>query len=162
MIVVTAGIAGRFLRSDPEPTRPHWTLTTGDFWEGIVRWINVNFFDALEAFKNALLLNVLIPVKRFLGELPWLGVVAAARPRRLSRSAACGSRCSAWCCRLLIAVTGQWEKATVTVYLCGISVVFACLIGMPIARLGLDPRAGVAGRRGDRRHAADAARASST
>ena len=33
----------------------------------------------------------------------------------------------------LIAATGQWEKATVTVYLCAISVVFACLIGVPIA-----------------------------
>jgi glycine betaine/proline transport system permease protein len=32
----------------------------------------------------------------------------------------------------LIAVTGQWEKAMITVYLCGISVVLACLIGIPI------------------------------
>ena len=36
----------------------------------------------------------------------------------------------------LIAVTGQWEKAMITVYLCGISVVIACLIGVPIGDLG--------------------------
>ena len=36
------------------------------------------------------------------------------------------------CCRCSSLVTGQWEQATITVYLCGISVVFACLIGMPI------------------------------
>ena len=32
----------------------------------------------------------------------------------------------------LIAATGQWEKATITVYLCGISVIVAALIGIPI------------------------------
>ena len=32
----------------------------------------------------------------------------------------------------LIAATGQWEKAMITVYLCGISTVIAMLIGVPI------------------------------
>ena len=32
----------------------------------------------------------------------------------------------------LIAATGQWEKAMITTYLCGISVLFATLIGTPI------------------------------
>jgi glycine betaine/proline transport system permease protein len=31
-----------------------------------------------------------------------------------------------------IAVTGQWEKAMITVYLCGLSVFFATIIGCPI------------------------------
>ena len=35
----------------------------------------------------------------------------------------------------LIAVTGQWEKAMITVYLCGISVVIAMLIGLPVGIL---------------------------
>ena len=35
----------------------------------------------------------------------------------------------------LIAATGQWEKAMITVYLCGISVVIAMLIGLPIGIL---------------------------
>jgi glycine betaine/proline transport system permease protein len=131
VIVVTAGILGVFYA--PIQAYPAaWTLTTGGFWEGIVRWINVNFFDALDAFKNALLLNILIPVKRFLGALPWLAVVAALG---LAGFALSGLRLALLCVVLsaLIAVTGQWEKATVTVYLCGISVVFACLIGVPIA-----------------------------
>jgi glycine betaine/proline transport system permease protein len=64
--------------------------------------------------------------------LPWLGVVAALG---LAGFALSGLRLGLLCVVLsaLIAVTGQWEKATVTVYLCGISVVFACLIGVPIA-----------------------------
>jgi glycine betaine/proline transport system permease protein len=36
---------------------------------------------------------------------------------------------------LLIAITGQWDKAMITVYLCGISVVIASLIGIPIGIL---------------------------
>ena len=38
---------------------------------------------------------------------------------------------------LFIALVGLWDKAMVTVYLCGISVVIACLIGIPI---GIWPR----------------------
>ena len=59
-------------------------LSTGPFLSEGVAWINVNFFDTLEAIKNAVLLNVLIPFKRLLGELPWFGVVGAARLCRLA------------------------------------------------------------------------------
>jgi len=131
VIIVTAGLAG--LVYIPFQTYPAgWTVTTGTFWEGIVRWVNINFFDALDAFKAALLLNLLVPVKRFLAELPWAGVVAALG---LAGYALGGLRLALLCLvlSLLIVVTGQWEKATVTVYLCGISVVIACLIGVPIA-----------------------------
>ena len=131
VIVLAAGLLG--LLYAPVQTFPQaWTVTTGGFWEGIVRWININFFDALDAFKNLLLLNLLIPVKRFLGALPWLGVVAGLG---VAGFALGGRRLALLCMVLatLIAMTGQWEKATVTVYLCAISVVFACLIGVPIA-----------------------------
>ncbi len=107
------------------------TVSTGSFWSEIVRFVNVNFFDTLEAIKNAVLLNVLVPAKRLLGGLPWLGVVGLL--------AFAGWRLGGWRLALLaaalsflIAATGQWDKATVTVYLCGVSVVFAALIGIPV------------------------------
>jgi glycine betaine/proline transport system permease protein len=131
VIIVTAGLAG--LLYPPIQVYPgDWTATTGGFWGGIVRWININFFDTLDAIKSALLLDLLIPVKRFLGELPWAGVVAALT---LGGYALGGRRLAGLCfvLPLFIVVTGQWEKATVTVYLCSISVVIACLIGVPIA-----------------------------
>jgi glycine betaine/proline transport system permease protein len=106
-------------------------ISTGTFWSRIVEWINVNFFDTLEAVKNALLLNVLIPFKRFLAGLPWLGVVGLL--------AVAGWRLGGWrlaalagALSFMIAATGQWEKAMVTVYLCGISAAIAMLIGVPI------------------------------
>ena len=106
-------------------------ISTGPFFSDIVAWINVHFFDTFEAVKNAVLLNVLVPFKRFLGGLPWLGVTAllAFAGYRLG-----GVRLAilTGVLAFLIAATGQWEKATITVYLCGISVIFACLFGIPI------------------------------
>ncbi|MEX2319056.1 MAG: ABC transporter permease subunit, partial [Bauldia sp.] len=130
-VVVATGIAGLAwpaIQAYPAS----WTVTTGTFWSEVVRWINVNYFDSLEAFKNLLLLNVMIPVKRFLAELPWIGVVALLGVAGYALS---GLRLAATvvALSLLIVLTGQWEKATVTVYLTGISVAIAGLIGVPIA-----------------------------
>ena len=111
-----------------------WQLTTGSFWGDLVRHINVNYFDLLESIKNAWLLNIMIPLKRFLLSLPWVAVVAAA--------AVAGLRLGGWRLGLLggaltafIALNGLWAKAMVTLYLCGLSVLIACLIGIPIGIL---------------------------
>ena len=135
-IAIGAGLIGLVLpaaQTYPEAL----TLSTGTFWSEVVRWINVNFFDALEAFKNFILLNLLVPFKRLLGGLPWLGVVAilAFAGWRLG-----GARLAltAGILSFLIAATGLWEKAMITVYLCGISVVFAALIGIPVGILAAE------------------------
>ncbi|HKI65588.1 MAG TPA: ABC transporter permease subunit [Burkholderiales bacterium] len=117
-------------------------ITTGAFWGDAVRWINLNFFDQLEAVKTFLLLNLMIPIKRFLLVLPWPAVVVLV--------ALGGLRLGGWRLALLtgsltlfMAVTGLWDKSMVTVYLCGLSVVIAALIGIPI---------GILGARNDRAH----------
>ena len=122
-----AGLLVPGLQSFPEAFR----LTTGPFWSGLMEWINVNYFDTLEAMKNAVLTGVLIPVRRFLMALPWLGVVlfitAAGWHLGGARLAALVGTLG-----LLIALTGQWEKAMITVYLCGISTLIAMAIGIPV------------------------------
>ncbi|HHZ09851.1 MAG TPA: ABC transporter permease subunit [Rhizobiales bacterium] len=135
-IVVAAALAGLVVpavQTYPETLR----VSTGPFFSDVVGWINVNFFDTLEALKNAVLLNVLVPLKRLLGGLPWVGVVAllAFGGWRLG-----GMRLAllAGGLSFLIAATGQWEKATITVYLCGISVVIASLIGIPVGILSAE------------------------
>ncbi|MEN8243499.1 MAG: ABC transporter permease subunit [Thermodesulfobacteriota bacterium] len=107
------------------------TITTGEFWEKMITWINVNFFDTLDATKAWLLINVLVPIKRFLIAIPWVGVVGLL--------ALAGFQLGGWRLSLLvslmgafIAVTGNWEKAMITTYLIGISVAVASLIGMPL------------------------------
>jgi glycine betaine/proline transport system permease protein len=116
-----------------------WRLSSGAIWSDAVAWINVNYFDTLEAVKNALLLNLLIPVKRFMVGLPWLGVagILALLGWRLG-----GARLAllAGGLTVLVASVRLWEEAMTTVYLCGLSVVAAMLIGLPagIAVAGRD------------------------
>ena len=128
-----AGLAIGLLQSYPASLQ----ITTGSVWSDLVRYINVNFFDQLEAFKNLLLLNLLIPFKRLLLSLPWAGVVILI--------GLAGWRLGGWKLALqtalpayLIAAVGLWSKAMITVYLCGISVAIACLIGFPIGILAAE------------------------
>lgn len=111
-----------------------WQITTGAFWGDLVKFINVNYFDALENFKNFLLLNLMVPLKRFLLSLPWVAVVAMVGLG--------GWQLGGWRLGLLtaslaafIAIVGLWTKAMVTLYLCGLAVVIACLVGVPIGIL---------------------------
>ena len=106
-------------------------IDTSAFWDQLVRWINVNLFTYIDAVKSWLLINILVPFKRFLLEAPWVGVALLL--------GVAGWRAAGW--RLaglliafatFIAVTGNWEKAIVSVYICGIAVIVASLIGIPI------------------------------
>ncbi len=112
-------------------------ISTGTFWSDVVAWININYFDTLEGLKNFFLLNLLIPFKRLLAGMPWFGITAflAFASYRLG-----GMRLAVTVSVLafLIAATGQWEKAMITVYLCGISVVIASLVGIPIGILAAE------------------------
>lgn len=107
------------------------TLTTGQFWNKLVEWININFFDEINAAKSWLLLHLLIPFKRFLVSLPWIGVVGLL--------ALAGYRLGGYRLALVVAglgafvaVVGIWEKAMVTTYLCGISVLVASTVGITL------------------------------
>jgi glycine betaine/proline transport system permease protein len=107
------------------------TLTTGSYWNDLVSWININFFDELDAIKSWLLLNLMIPTKRFMLELPWTAVTGLV--------VLAGYQLGGWrlavltgSLALFMAVTGNWEKSMISIYLCGLSVVIAALIGVPI------------------------------
>ncbi|HMA14836.1 MAG TPA: ABC transporter permease subunit [Kiloniellaceae bacterium] len=109
-------------------------ITTGTFWEGLVRAINVNFFDQLEALRTFMLLNLLVPVKRFLLAVPW--------PWFILLVTLAGWQLGRWKLALLcfllsafILVNNLWEEAMVTIYLCGVSVLIAAAIGIPLGIL---------------------------
>ncbi len=117
-----------------EPLRHYpesWTLSTGVFWDDLVKWLNVNFFDAFEAIKTAILLNFMIPVKRFLLAQPWIFVVFCVTVAAFSIA---GRRRAiiAGLFALTIAFTGLWQPAMVSVYLTGVSVLLAVAMGVPI------------------------------
>ncbi len=113
------------------------TVTTGDFWSNLVKHINVNYFDQIEAFKVFILTNILLPFKRFLLMLPWPVVVLGI--------GLLGFQLGGWrlalqtmLLALFCALVGLWDKAMVTVYLCGISVMFAALLGIPLGIVGAE------------------------
>ncbi|MHA1190338.1 MAG: ABC transporter permease, partial [Alphaproteobacteria bacterium] len=106
-------------------------ITTGSFWAGLVKWLNINMFDTFEAIKTAILTFFLIPIKRFLLGIPW--------PWGIFLTALAGYRFGGWrLCALttalatFIAFNGLWPKAMTTIYLCGASVILASMIGIPL------------------------------
>jgi len=107
------------------------TVTTGPIWDDLVSYINRNYFDQIDAVKSWLLLNALIPFKRFLLSLPWAAVVGVLA---LSGLRLGGFRLALLVAglALFVAVTGNWEKAMISTYLTGISVAIASVIGIPI------------------------------
>jgi glycine betaine/proline transport system permease protein len=106
-------------------------VTTGDAVNAGMEWINVHLFDSIEAVKAWLLINLMVPLKRLLLGLPWPMVIAAAA---LAGWQLGGLRLGLQTAGfgLFIALTGNWQNGMETVYLCGLSVLIACLIGIPI------------------------------
>jgi glycine betaine/proline transport system permease protein len=110
-------------------------ISTAPFWSDAVKWVNINFFAVFDAVKTFILLNLLLPVKRFMMAQPWPLVAAMVGYAgwRLG-----GLRLAALTVglTLLPVLTGLWDYTMMTVYLCGISVLLAALIGIPIGIYG--------------------------
>src|SRR3546814_17176342 len=81
-----------------------------------------------------MLLNLLIPVKRFLLGVPWAWFILLVT--------LAGWQLGRWKLALLcfllsafILVHNLWEEAMITIYLCGVSVLIAAAIGIPLGLL---------------------------
>jgi glycine betaine/proline transport system permease protein len=106
-------------------------LSTAPYWNDLVRWINVTFFSTLEAIRAWAFLNLLAPAKRFMLALPWPWVVALV--------GIAGYRLGGWrlaaftvALAMFVAAVGLWQVAMLTVYLCGLAVIVATAIGVPV------------------------------
>jgi glycine betaine/proline transport system permease protein len=110
------------------------TVTTAPWWDATIKELVKELFDYIEAVRTFLVLYLLNPFKNFLLALPWIGVVALLGlagyqlgGRLLGLLAAF---LTAFC-----AFSGFWSVTVLTVYLCGVSTVVACAIGMPLGIL---------------------------
>lgn len=117
-------------------------ITTGQFWSSAMEWININFFDTFEALKTVVLKGLLLPVKKFFAGIPWAwGIIAIG----LIAGRVAGWKLGVAAALMMgfIAASGLWSKAMVTIYLCGVSVFIAVLVGIPLGIWAAErPRAG--------------------
>jgi glycine betaine/proline transport system permease protein len=107
-----------------------YALSSAVYWKQGVDWLNLNFFDVIEAGRVFVLLNFLNPLRAFFEALPWFGVLLLV--------AALGYRFSGLGLAILVSVltfvsaaTGLWVPAMQTLYLCGASALVASAIGIP-------------------------------
>jgi glycine betaine/proline transport system permease protein len=107
------------------------TVTTAPIWKAGVDWMTVNFFDAIEVVRTALLLYFLNPLRALFEGMPWLGLtlLVALAGWRLGGPwlAAVVAVLAAFC-----AATGLWVATMQTLYLCGASALLAAALGIPI------------------------------
>ena len=129
-VTLAAGLLGLLVPAVQDWPKD-WTVTTKSFWAGLMEWINVNYFDQLEGLRVWVLEHVMLPVKGVLLALPWPFVVGVA--------VLAGARLGGWrlaalaaALGLFLAATGLWEQAMITLYLCGVSVVIAMALGVPL------------------------------
>ncbi|MER9707574.1 ABC transporter permease subunit [Mesorhizobium sp. M0204] len=116
---------------------PHaFQITTGNLLNDAVTWINVNFFDTIEAGRVFVLLHLMNPIRIFLTSAPWLavaGLVALA-------SALLGGWRLGLLAVLVLAfclLTGLWDKTMITLYLCLSAAIVSVLMGLPLAFAGV-------------------------
>ena len=106
-------------------------INTSFFWEELVKYININYFDNLESFKITLLTFFMLPIKKFFLGIPWPWFIFIITLLGWYF----GKYKLASLCLILsifIVTTGLWQKAMITLYLCGSSVIIASIIGIPL------------------------------
>ncbi|MEO1198889.1 MAG: ABC transporter permease subunit [Pseudomonadota bacterium] len=119
----------------------HYTLPHGQFWNSAIGWINTHFGETLIQARDLLTTFLLRPVKDTLTGVPWPSTVLVL--------AGIGWLLGGWRFALiaaatftLIALTGYWDRAMVSLYLVLIAALVSALIGIPIGVwAGLDSRA---------------------
>ena len=116
-------------------------INTSLFWEELVKYININYFDNLESFKITLLTFFMLPIKKFFLGIPWpwfifIITIIGWYFGKIKLALLC------LIMSIFIVTTGLWEKAMITLYLCGSSVIIASIIGIPLGIwAGLSSRA---------------------
>jgi len=131
LLVAATTVLGQIIPDVAEYPRD-WTVSTQAFWGGIMTWLNVNAYGTLESFKVFLLTNFMFPVRDLLQALPW-GLVVAVSTWGAWRLGGVRLAILVFVLEALILLAGLWSLAIMTLYLCGMGVLFAYLLGSFIA-----------------------------
>ena len=104
------------------------TLSTAPWWDAGIAWVNVHLYDAMQAFRNVMLMQVLIPVRGFFQGIPWVSLVGLAA---LLGYALGGWRLALGVGLLILfpAATGLWKETMTTLYMIGSAAVVCIIVG---------------------------------
>lgn len=133
--LIVSVLAATTLMSYLFPSLATWpkqfVFTTAFIWNDIVSWINLHLFDALDAVRTFLILDVFYPYRDFLLDRSFLAMIVCAM---LGSVVIGGPRLGLLVLVLLVFIgtTGFWTQAVVSFYLTSMSVAIAILIGAPI------------------------------
>lgn len=128
-------IFGSLVLSLVTPYAQSWpsslTLSTAPFWDALVGWVTVTFYEPLQYLRNAMLLYVLIPVRDLFQSIPWTAMVALVAAAGWSLG---GLRLALTVSGfvLFIAFAGYWERSLITAYMVTVAVLICVVIGLPI------------------------------
>jgi len=128
-IVIATGIA---LMVDSAQAWPKdYVISTAMFWNDLVTWINIEWFDVLDAFRTFALLEVMRPFRDALAGAPWTMMIGLLA---IGAYALGGARLAIYCAALalVIVMTGYWGPAMNSLYLILISVTLAVIMGFPV------------------------------
>ena len=108
-----------------------WTVTTAPMWDAGIDWVTLNLYDSVQGFRNFVLIDLLIPIKKFFLAIPW--------PTFIGLIALLGYRMGGWRLALPVAVMmafpllmGLWKETMITIYMIGTAAVVCIIIGFPI------------------------------
>ncbi len=108
-----------------------WTITTAPWWNDLVSYINVTYFDVLETVRVAVLLNLMYPLRDALQAIPWSVMIIGVSLLGWQQG---GYRLALLVAGLLlfIVLNGYWSAAMVSLYLIVSAVLVALAIGFPL------------------------------
>ena len=88
------------------------TISTGDTWNDVIEWLNVNHHENIGGFRDFFIIYLLKPVKIFFIRLPWVGVILVLATLGFALG---GFRLALLTAVLLslIALCGYWKQADV-------------------------------------------------
>ncbi|MBT4085454.1 MAG: ABC transporter permease subunit [Alphaproteobacteria bacterium] len=109
-------------------------ITTENFWQSGVDWMVDNWYQGLQVFNTALIVNVLLPMKHAYLSMP----VSATFVLVMGIGYIIGGIRSALVVGgflLYIATTEWWDRALITAYMTTIGVIVSAIIGIAVGSL---------------------------
>jgi len=108
-----------------------WVITTAPMWDAGINWVTDNLYDSVQGFRNFVLIDMLIPVKKFFLGIPW--------PTFIGLVMLLGYRMGGWRLSLMVGLMmsfpllmGLWKQTMITIYMIGTAAVVCIVSGFPI------------------------------